>query len=65
MLPDPTWPRLQPVRSSALAPPFTGTHQTERTRDVCLLATGGLIGVRPSAAHYRMTNNFENTHQSP
>ncbi len=33
----------------ALAPPFTGADQTGRTRDVCLLTTGGLIGVRRRA----------------
>jgi hypothetical protein len=37
--------RLFDVRSSALAPPFTGAHQTERTKDVYLLTTGGLISV--------------------
>jgi hypothetical protein len=29
-----------------IAPPFTGAHQTERTRDVCLLTNGNLKSVR-------------------
>ena len=34
----------------ALAPSFTGADQTGRTREMCLLTTGGLISVMPQAA---------------
>ena len=46
--PRPTSPTARCV-IGALAPPFTGADPTGRTRDVCLLTTGGVISLRRRA----------------